>query len=182
MKDISVYSLGDPGVFDLSKGADMYWTERLSYEFTKMLYDMNTEGFEIRQEEPVDFTDITTDFNDYADDLETWFTTAVAASNAGDVIPAPPSIPALPGSTLPGILISIFLRVFTRIIIDWLRKKLDPDTQALEIAAILKKALLLPDPANGEIAILELLSRIPIEITISEHGDFEDVNLSSRIE
>lgn len=182
MKDISVYSVGDPGAFDLSKGADMYWTERVSYEFTKMLYDMSLEGFEVRQDEPTDYTDITSDFNTYAGSLATWFTTAVQASNDGDVIPAPPSVPALPGNTLPGILITIFLRVFVRIIVDWLRKKLDPDTQALEIAAILKKALLLPDPENGDISILELLASVPIEIILSKYGDVQDVNLSSRVE
>ncbi len=180
MLESTVDSLGNPGTFDITDKDDpQYYIARFSHEMSLNFYNMETAGFVWRQSENSDFSSLITSFDTYAGLLETWFTTAVAASGNDLPIPAPPSVPALPGSSLPDILIGILMRIGIRVLVDWLRKKLDSGTDAKEITSVLRKGLLLPNPANGDISILELLVNTPTEIIISKFGELQDVTLAN---
>jgi hypothetical protein len=176
----TVYSLGNPGTFDIvDKNDPQYYIARFAHEMSVNYYNLQTEGFVWRQEEDSDYSTLISSFDTYAGNLDTWFTTAVAASGNDLPIPAPPSVPALPGSSLPQILISILMRIGIRVLVDWLRKKLDSGTDAKEITSVLRKGLLLPDPSNGEISILELLASAPLKIMINKNGEFSDFAFTS---
>lgn len=167
----AVYSLGNPGTFDVTDKTDpMYYVARYSHELSVNLYNLQQEGFQWRQEEDTEYDSLTTALDTYGADIADWFTSAVAASNDGLPIPAPPSIPALPGGPLPSIIISLLVRIVVRILVDWLRKKLDPNTEAKEIAQMLKKIFLDAD----EESLMYLLQSQPLEIMFSKYGDYQD--------
>lgn len=179
MLEETIYSLGDPGTFDITdKNDPQYYIARFSHEMSENFYNMQQEGFVWRQSENSDYSALITSFDTYAGLLETWFTTAVAASGNDLPIPAPPSVPALPGSSLPQILIGILMRIGIRVLVDWLRKKLDSGTDAKELTAVLRKALIGVNGESEEFSLLELLANIPIEILISRYGEFQDVRFT----
>lgn len=177
MLDIDVHSVGDPGSFDLSKGDPMYWTERVSFEITKMLYDMNTDGFEIRQLVASDYTDIEGTLTTYITTFATWADAAVDASNAGTAIPASPALPTLP-NFMSVELIALLLKVAIRCIIEWLEKKLESGTEANEIAQVLKQGLI-GVVGSTEYSFIELLQNTPLEIRVSLKGEYEDITYTS---
>lgn len=177
MKTISVYSLGNPGTFDLIPGDDMYWTERLSYEFSKMLYDMQTQGFDVRQEEATDYDTLESDLDTFSDSFATWAESAFEASTDGLPIPSPPSVPALPGGPLGGMLISIFLRIIIKLLVRWIEKMLIPDTEGSEIAQILKKGLIDQNASGEDYSILWNLARQAIHIILTKESIINDVEL-----
>lgn len=180
MLEETIYSLGAPGTFDITDKTDpLYYIARFSHEMSQNFYNLQTEGFVWRQDESSDIASIISDFDTYATSLESWFTSAVAASNDDLPIPAPPSVPALPGSPLLGIILSVLVRILIRIFVDWLRKKLDPATEALEIARVLKKALLKQGPTE-EYSLVELLANTPLEIILSRIGEYQDYLYSDR--
>lgn len=180
MLEIDVYSLGDPGTFDITDKTDpMYYVARYNHEMSKNLYDMDQAGFKWRQDEASDISGIMSDFDTYGNSLETWFTTAVAASNDELPVPAPPTLPTLPSNPISGIIVSILTRLAIRIVVDWLRKKLDPDTESKEIAQILKKGLI--GVAGGtEYSFIELLQNTPLEIRINKKSEFEDITYTGE--
>ncbi len=183
MLESTVYSLGDPGAFNpTDKDDPMYYVARFSHEMSRNFYDLQQDGFVWRQSENSDYSSLITSFDTYAGSLETWFTTAVAASGNELPIPAPPSVPALPGSSLPQILMGILMRIGIRVLVDWLRKKLDSGTDAKELTALLRQALIGVNGESEEFPLLELLSSIPIEIIISKWGEYQDAVISSRPE
>ena len=182
MLETTVYSLGNPGSFDITdKTNPLYYIARFSHEQSKILYDLNQLGFVFRQSEDTDIQDIKDDFALYASSLETWMTTAVAASNDGLPIPAPPTLPTLPGNPLPGIIISILFKIAIRIFVDWLRKKLDPNTEAKEIAQVLKAALI-GNTGGDDFPLIEMLGNTPLEIIFSKLNEYQDFLYSDRPE
>jgi len=183
MLESTVYSLGDPGSFDITdKDNPQYYVAKFSHEMSKNFYDLQQDGFVWRQEENSDYSALITSFDTYAVSLDTWFTSAVSASGSDLPIPAPPTVPALPGSSLPQILMGILMRIGIRVLVDWLRKKLDSGTDAKELTRVLRKGLLGVDGESEEFSLLELLASIPIEVIVSRYGDIKDVVLSSREE
>lgn len=180
MLESTVHSEGNPGTFDITdKNDPQYYIARFSHEMSVNFYNLETAGFVWRQSENSDFSSLITSFDTYAGLLETWFTTAVAASGNDLPIPAPPSVPALPGSSLPQILIGILLRIGIRVLVDWLRKKLDSGTDAKELTAVLRKAFI-GEIDSTEYPLIELLADVPLEIILNKFGDFQDIVFGSR--
>ena len=179
MKETNVVSLGDPGTFDITDKTDpMYYIARYAHEQSMNLRALEVGAFRWEQDEDSDITAIQTDLDAYAVLLDTWFFDAVAASEGGLPIPAPPTVPALPGKTIGQILLSLFIRIAIRIIINWLKKKLDSGTEAGEIAQVLKKGLI--GVAGGtEYSFIELLQNTPLEIIINRKDDYQDITYES---
>lgn len=180
MLESTVHSEGDPGTFDLTDKDDpQYYIALFSHEMSVNFYNLETAGFVWRQSENSDYSALITSFDTYAGLLETWFTTAVAASGNELPIPAPPSVPALPGSSLPQILMGILMRIGIRVLVDWLRKKLDSGTDAKELTAVLRKALI-GEADSTEYPLIELLASVPVEVIISRAGDIQNLLLSNK--
>ena len=177
MLEYTVHSIGDPGSFDLSKGDPMYWTERLSFETTKMLYDMNALGFKLRQAEDSDYVSIEGTLTTYITTFYNWADSAVDASSAGDPIPTSPALPTLP-NFMSGELIALLFKVAIRIIMRWIEKKLESGTEASEIAQVLKKGLI-GTIDSTEYSFIELLQNTPLEIRVSLKGEHEDITYTS---
>lgn len=180
MLEEDIYSLGDPDTFDITDKDDpQYYIARFSHEMSVNFYNLETAGFVWRQSEDTDFSALISSFDTYAGLLDTWFSTAVADSAAGDPITAPPSVPALPGESLPQILIGILIRIGIRILVDWLRKKLDSNTDAKELTAVLRQALIGENGSSEEFPLLELLAKVPLEVLLTKRGDFEDLSFAA---
>jgi len=171
MLSCDVYSLGDPGSFDITDKDDpMYYLARLAHEQSENLYNLNTEGFEFRQDEASDFSTIAGSWNTFGADMNTWFTNAVAASEAGTTVPAIPTLPTLPTDPVTGIVLQILFRVAVSVLGNWLKKILDPDTSAKELTQLLKAALL---DSEGN-SLFYLLGNTPLEIVLSRIGEYQD--------
>lgn len=171
MKTAVISSLGNPNSFDLiDKTNPLYYIARYSHEMSMNLYALSQASFQWEQGEVADYATEMAAWDVYSTSLEIWFTDAVAASDGGLPIPAPPSLPALPGISLPSLIINIVLRVGIKILINWLRKKLDPTNPAGEISQILERALL----TGGGEPLISLLAAVPLEIIVNHAGAFED--------
>ena len=177
MLQYTVYSLDDPGTFDLTKGDPMYWTERLSFETTKMLYDMAALGFKFRQAEDSDYVSIEGTLTTYITTFYNWADAAVDASNSGDPIPVSPALPTLP-NFMSGELIALLLKVIIRVIMRWVEKKLESGTEASEIAQVLKQGLI-GEVGATEYSFIELLQNTPLDIRVSLKGEHEDITYTS---
>lgn len=177
MLEYTVYSLGDPGTFDLTVGDPMYWTERLSFETTKMLYDMNALGFKLRQPVDSDYVDIEGTLTTYITTFYNWADSAVDASNAGLPIPTSPALPTLP-NFMSVELIALLVKVIIRIVTRWVEKKLEHGTEASEIAQVLKQGLI-GIAGETEYSFIELLQNTPLEIRVTLKGESEDITYTS---
>jgi hypothetical protein len=138
------------------------------------LWEMTNAGFNWEQSQDIDISGIQSSFDAYITSLDTWFTSAVSASSDGLPIPAPPAIPTLPNSTLPGIILSILVKIIIKIATEWLQKILDPDTESKEIAQVLKRAFLRDSSLGDEYSLLELLANHPLTIQISSNMEYQD--------
>lgn len=179
MNAVDVYSLGNPGTFDITDKDDpMYYVARYAHEQSVNLYNLNQEDFEFRQDEMTDYTAIKTQWSTFESAMNTWFVDAVAASNAGNSVPAIPTLPTLPTDPVTGIIVQILFRVVCSVLGNWLKKILDPDTSAKEMTALLKKALL---DGEGE-SLMYLLGNTPFELIVSRTGEYEDFLYSDKPE
>lgn len=177
MLETSVYSLGDPGTFDLIAGDPMYWTERLSFELSKNLYNLSNGGYKFRQPVAADYTTLETTVNTYITSFATWADSAVDASNDGLPIPVPPTLPTLP-DFLSGEVWAMLIKLGLGILIRWIEKKLESGTEASEIAQVLKQGLI--GLAGGEeYSFIELLQNTPLEIRVSSKNEYEDITFTS---
>ena len=183
MREITVYSLGNPGTFDITDKTDpMYYVARYSHEQSVNLYNLQTAGFEFKQVEDSDVNDINTEWTAFASSMDTWFVDAVAASNDDLPVPAPPSLPSPRiEPALGSLIIKAIIRIGIHLLTSWLRKKLDPNTEAKEIAQVLKQALIAQGPSE-EYPILTQLANTPFEIILTKQGDFEDYLYADRPE
>lgn len=167
----AIYTLGNPGTFDITDKDDpLYYIARIAHEQSWDRYNLDDEGFEYRQDEATDFSGVATAWDTYLSSLDSWYTSAVAASNAGTSIPAVPTLPTLPTDPITNIVLQIVFRVIVQITVTWLRKVLDPATEAKELSKILKDALL---DGSGE-SLLHLLRSVPLEIIFSRQGEYQD--------
>ena len=181
----TVYSLGNPGTFDISDKDDpQYYLARYAHEMSKNLYDLNQAGFEWRQETQADFGAIETEFDGFMGDVTTWLDSAVAASMAETTIPALPAMPnlhptyeAADGGVSVWWLIIKFCLWYVLLKI---KKSLEGDSDTTEVANVLRKALLRENESEEEYSLLELLSQVPIQILFSRGGSFQDIVLSSQ--
>lgn len=178
-----VYSLGDPGTFDPDDKDDpQYYIARISHEMSKTLYNLQEAGFSFNQMENSDFSAFEDAFDTYSGLVQTWFDTAVQDSKDGDPIAAVPAIPDLT-TIIPWLAGNPWLTFLVRTAINfgllWLRKQLDSDTDAKEITAVLRKALIGVNGEEEEYPLMELLAAIPIQVILSKHDYKDDLLFSA---
>jgi hypothetical protein len=90
----TVYSLGDPGTFDITDKTDpQYYIARFSHEMSENFYNLQTAGFDFNQMEATDYAAFENAYDTYRALIVTWFTTAIGESNDGDPITAVPALP-----------------------------------------------------------------------------------------
>lgn len=184
MRDSTVYSLGDPGTFDITdKNDPQYYIARFSHEMSRNFFNLQTAGFKFQQLETTDYSGFEDAFDTITGTIATWFDTAVGQSEAGEDIDNPPALPDLT-TLLPVLLgqpwLTFLIKFGIQIVLWWVKKRLDSDTDTAEIAQILRKALLIEDPEENEYAILELLAQVPIEIILSQFGQFQEIFYSDQ--
>lgn len=200
MKEVTIYSLGDPGTFvPLSTGDPTYYTERVAFEISKFLYQLNQEGISIAQPETDDLDSISTQFTSFSTLLETWLASATSEGTRGVPAVSRPSlswlatiVTALAGVSggIPATVIAVVVNVGVELILKLLEHAIIPETGDIEelcdIArsaflygsdeSILKKALL--DPDNGDyIAKLDAVLSRSIEVWIGNDGGIENISL-----
>ncbi|MEE9397506.1 MAG: hypothetical protein V3V31_10905 [Methylococcales bacterium] len=174
----TIYSLGNPGTFDITDKDDpQYYIARFSHEMSVNFFNLQTAGFDFNQMETTDYSSLETVFNTYAGTLATWFDTAVQDAMDGDPIAAVPTAPNIT-TTIPWLgsnpWVSLLLRAGLDIVIRWLRKTLDSDTDAEEITRVLRQALI-GEIDSTEFPLIELIASQAIQIIISKYGDYQDL-------
>ncbi len=177
----AMMTLGDPGTFTLTdKSNPLYYVARYAHECSLNLYHLSDANFTFEQTGAATTNTFNTNMATYLTSLASWMTSAVAASEAGTSIPALPTMPSF--VTAPGTMniTNVYLRIIIQIALEWLKKKLDGDTDATEIAQVLKRALLKEDASGDEYALMEQLSNVPLEIVVSRIGEYEDHLYSDR--
>jgi len=183
MRSQVVQTLGSPGSFDITdKDNPLYYIARYCHECSMNLYELNADGFRFEQLEKSEVEIKLQQYSTWRTSLITWFTTAVAASEAGTAIPSLPSTPSfmyIPGGSG---LLEYTLNQFIRVAFEWLKKKLDSDTDATEIAQVLKRAFLGEDGSGDEYALIEQMANTPLEIVVSKADGFEDISYADRPE
>lgn len=180
----TIYSLGDPGTFDIvDKDDPQYYVARLSHEISENLYNLQTAGFDFNQMETTDYASFEDAYDTYMTTLATWFDTAVQDSMDGDPIAAVPAIPDIT-TIIPWVggnpWLTFLVRVIIHIGIIWLRKKMERSTDAEEITQVLRQALIGENGESEEFPLLELLASKPIEILINKYQELADLVISSR--
>lgn len=178
-----IYSLGDPGTFDITdKDNPQYYIARFNHEMSENLYNLQQAGFDFNQMEATDYASFEDAYDTYMTTLATWFDTAVQDSMDGDPIAAVPAIPDIT-TIIPWVggnpWLTFLVRVIIHIGVLWLRKKLDSGTDAKEITQVLRQAFI-GEIDSTEFPLIELLSNIPIEIIINKYSDYQDIVMSSR--
>ncbi len=178
----TIYSLGDPGTFDITDKTDpQYYIARFSHEMSKNFYDLQTAGFDFNQMENSDYAAFEDAFDTYRTTLATWFDTAVQDSMDGDPIAAVPAVPDLT-ALIPWLgsnpWVTFLLKVGLDIAIRWLRKKLDSDTDAKEITQVLRQAFI-GETGGDEFPLMELFAEVPLQIIINRWGEFQDIVLGN---
>lgn len=182
MKSSTVYSIGNPGTFDITDKSDpQYYIARFSHEMSQNFYNLNSAGFSFKQIEESDIDAAEEAYDTWAGNIESWFATAVQESMDGDPISSVPGIPDIT-AILPWLtgnpLLMVLAKIAIQIALAWIRKKLDPDTTSKEIAQKLEECFLGP---SGE-QLIQMLGNTPLEIIFSRRGEYEDFLYSDRPE
>lgn len=178
----TIYSLGDPGTFDITdKTNPQYYVARLSHELSENLYNLQTAGFDFNQMEATDYAAFENAYDTYRALIVSWFTTAIGESNDGDPITAVPALPDIT-SIVPWLGENPWLTFLVNLAIDlgleWLRGKLASGTEASEVAQVLKQALI-GEIGAVEFPLLELVANKAIQIIVSRDGEFQDLTFSN---
>ena len=182
MLNTTVYSLGDPGTFDIvDKDDPQYYIARLSHEMSENLYNLQTAGFDFKQMENTDYASFEDAWDTYRTNVAAWFDTAVQDSMDGDPIAGVPAIPDIT-AIIPWLGSNPWVTFLVRVVIDvgirWLRKKLDSGTDAKEITQVLRQAFI-GKIDSTEYPLMELLANVPIQVLISQWGQLQDVMLNN---
>jgi hypothetical protein len=98
MKEAAIYSLGLPPEFSKLVTDSNYYTERASYEMSRTMYNLMSEGFTFVQREASDYDSVRTQCAAFESDFETWSLSVEEALASDLPVPLPPSLPIpLPG-------------------------------------------------------------------------------------
>lgn len=181
----TIYSLGNPGTFDISDKDDpQYYIARYAHEMSKNLYDLNQAGFEWRQHEQTDFASLETEFDTWFTAIATWFEDAVEDSMAGDPIAALPSVPdffpSYEAATGEVSIWWIIIKLVIYFVLIKIRKGLESGTDTAEVVNILRRIFLRKNEAEEEFSLIELLANIPTEVILSKGANFQDIILASQ--
>jgi hypothetical protein len=185
MKEQIIYSLGTPPAFTRDTSHEMYWTERVNYELSKMFSLLNTEGFNLIQPEQDDFDAVEESYDTFAADVGTWLDSLGEEPPEGGDLPALPSIPDLTA------LVAIFtgnpwiiflVKTGIQILLYYIRKQREGGTDVSELTEILRQGLIMDLPGGAEGAILEQLKRVPLHIVISKKDEYQDIYYTSQPE
>lgn len=179
----TIYSLGDPGTFDITdKTNPQYYVARLAHELSENLYNLQDAGFDFNQRENSDYAAFEDAYDTYRALIVSWFTTAIGESDSGDPITAVPALPDIT-SIVPWLGDSAWLTFLVNLGIDlgleWLRGKMASGTESSDVAQVLKQALI-GTVDSTEYPLIELLANIPIEIILSRAGEINDLLVSNR--
>lgn len=179
MLKTTVYSLGNPGTFDVTDKDDpQYYIARYAHEMSTNLYNLNQGGFEWRQHAQADFAALETVFDTWFAAIATWLEDAVEDSMAGDPIASLPSVPDFfPTYEAASGEVSIWWIIIKLIIyylLIKLKKDLEGDTDVSEVANILRKALIGENESEEEFSFVELLSAQPLQIILNKLGEYQD--------
>lgn len=199
MKEISIFTLGDPGTFSLTPSDPMYHTERLSHELSKMLYLMNVEGFSLSQAEESDLDSAETALSTWKSDLSTWFSAATSEGTRSVIlgpdgkrirkrgVPAvsEPSFPILStilgGLTgviggVPAIMSGIAIQIISDLIVQFIKNATIPETgDTEELCDILNDFCFTPEGDSW----LEIIKQAPIEIKLNSTREIDAVSFNS---
>lgn len=179
----TIYSLGDPGTFDIvDKDNPQYYIARFSHEMSENFYNLQTAGFDFNQMEASDYAAFENAYDTYRALIVTWFTTAIGESHDGDPITAVPALPDIT-SIVPWLGENPWLTFLVNLAIDlgleWIRGKLASGTDASEVAQVLRQALI-GEADSTEYPLIELLANKTIEIILSRAGDFQEILIGSK--
>ncbi len=179
----TIYSLGNPGTFDITDKDDpQYYIARFSHEMSKNFYDLQQAGFDFNQMETTDYAAFEDAYDTYMGLLATWFDTAVQDSMDGDPIAVVPTIPDIT-AIVPWLGANPWVTFLLKVALDmglrWLRKKLDSGTDAREITQVLRQAFI-GEIDSDEFPLIELMANKTIEIIISRSGDFQDILIGNK--
>jgi len=143
MRVIPVFSLGEPVAFNRDPSDPLYWLERLAYEQSKNLYNLQQDGFEFEQGESTDFDSVEESLDTYASSIDSWFASAMQAASDGLPIPSAPSIPDIVGGVLPRLTgnpwIFLLAKIAIHLLVKLLEKRLDPDTSGSDLVRVLNE-------------------------------------------
>lgn len=180
MRSSTITSLGNPGSFDLSDKDDpLYYIARASHEQSMQFYNLSSNSFEYRQEESTDVGAIQTAFDGYLTSFKAWIDSALTARAEGESIPALPAFAALATAGIPNILIAMIIKFGIQILMEWIRGKLNPQSEDIdELVDVLKRAMLYNSDTEDEYAIMSAVADQPIEIMLNNTNNIEDVSFS----
>jgi len=183
MRSQVVQTLGSPGTFDITdKDNPLYYIARYCHECSMNLYELNADGFQFEQLTVSEVQAWHNTMATYVGSVATWLTSAIAASEAGTAIPAKPYQTA---SFFMGDSTAVqnqLIKVCIDLCLEWIRAKLDGNTDATEIAQVLKRAFLGEDGEGDEYALIEQMANTPLEIVVSKADGFEDISYADRPE
>jgi hypothetical protein len=125
------------------------WNEQASKVYCLWMDNLYNANIVISQPETSDFEAAETAFNNLSDDVQAWFDDAIAASMAGE------EIPALDANYMPeiiefiGLIITgnwggvflLFVKVGMKALLDWLSRRLDPDNDVDDTPQVLRDNL-----------------------------------------
>lgn len=181
MKSINVYSLGDPGTYSYDVNNPTKYTERVSFEISKMLYDMNQEGIQITQPEYSDVEGLETEVETWVTSFTTWLGNATSEGERGIPAESPPTdivsladiisaVVACSGG-LPAIIVSVFLRVGANLLTRFFEHLLIPETGDLEELTDAIKTAFIQTVGEEEHSILERIANESEQTVILDGGN-----------
>lgn len=200
MKEVTIYSYGDPGTRNVPDPGDpTYQTECLAYDLRKFMYQCNQAGITIAQPETDDLDSIQTQFSSFSTSLETWLDSATSEGTRGVPAVSRPTlswlatiVTALAGASggIPAVIITAVVNIIVEIILKFLEHVLIPETgDTEELCDILRAALLygsdesillkafLTQDGETWLSNINTLASQPIEVWVGDSGGIENISL-----
>lgn len=179
MKEVTVYSLGEPPAFTKTTTDDMYWTERANYEYSMQRYLMNQQSMKLRDDEASDFNAMEESFDTWIISFKAWLDAVGKGEKS--------NLPALPDITDVVAWISgqgwiVFaIKLAINIGLHWLERYLDSDdvdetaVNLQELIDMLRDAFFVQNAQEEWVAVLPQLWHD------SQTIEFTDSNMRIRV-